>query len=235
MRSIVIMAMFVAGAAQAEWGDYEEVRDLDLDAAGLSGIFIDAGAGSMTVNGDDKAKSIKVTATIQVDAGDDDKARKIIEDRLTLSLERDGDRAVLTSLFDDRMSGDGNASVKLEVTMPTGIPLRIDDGSGSIIVEDTQSDLEIDDGSGSMKIYNVGALDIDDGSGSILVENATGDVTIVDGSGSITVSEVGGSVRIDDGSGSINVSDVEKDLIIEEDGSGSLNVSDVRGSVEADT
>ena len=60
------MAMFIASTAQADWGDYEEVRNLDLDASGLSAFFIDAGAGSMTVNGDDNAKSIKVTAPIQI-------------------------------------------------------------------------------------------------------------------------------------------------------------------------
>jgi hypothetical protein len=235
MRSFIVMAMFIASAAQADWGDYEEERDLELDASGLSDFFIDAGAGSMTVNGDDNAKSITVTATIQVDSNDDEKAQELIAKSLTLTLERDGDRAVLKSMFDNSTWSNDSGSVKLEVTMPAGIPLRIDDGSGSIIVQDTKSDLEVDDGSGSLKIYNVGALKIDDGSGSILVEKATGDVSIIDGSGSITVSEVGGSVTIDDGSGSINVSDVEKDLIIEEDGSGGLNVSNVRGSVEADT
>jgi hypothetical protein len=235
MRSFIVMAMFAASLAQASWVDYEEVRDLDVDAAGVSDFFIDAGAGSMTVKGDASADSIRVTATIQVETGDDEKAQKIIANDLTLTLDRNGDRVVLKSFFDNGGWGDTSGSVKLEVVMPAGIPLRVDDGSGSIIIEDIEADVEIDDGSGSLKVFNVGAVEIDDGSGSITIERASGDVSIIDGSGSITVDEVGGSVRIDDGSGSINVSDVEKDLIIEEDGSGGLSVSNVRGNVEAET
>jgi DUF4097 and DUF4098 domain-containing protein YvlB len=235
MRSFIVMAMFTASLAHAGWSDYEEVRVLEVDATGVSDFFIDAGAGSMTVNGDAGASTIQVTATIQVDEDEEDKAREIIANSLTLSLERNGDRIVLKSFFDGGHWGGNDGSVKLEVLMPAGIPLRVDDGSGSITIEDVYSNVEIDDGSGSLKIYNAGAIKIDDGSGSIHIENASGDVDIIDGSGSITVSGVGGSVTIDDGSGSINVRDVEKDLIILEDGSGGLSVSNVRGSVEQGT
>jgi len=231
MRSFIVMAMFTASLAHASWSDYEEVRDLELDASGVSEFFVDAGAGSMTVIGDSGATSITVTATIQVEKGDEDKAREIIAKRLTLTLDRDGDSAILQSFFKSGIWGGTNASVKLEIVMPAGIPLRVDDGSGSIVIEDIGADVKIDDGSGSLKVYNVGAVDIDDGSGSIVVENASGDVLIIDGSGSITISKVGGSVTIEDGSGSINVRDVEKDLTVAEDGSGGVSVADVRGDV----
>ena len=234
MRSFIVIAMFTASLAHAGWSDYEEVRELELDASGVSDFFVDAGAGNMTVNGDAGAKSIRVTATIQVDENDEEKAREIIAKRLTLTLDRDGDSVVLQSFFKNSMWSGADGSVKLEIVMPAGIPLRVDDGSGSIVIEDIGADVEVDDGSGSLKIYNVGAVDIDDGSGSILIEQASGDVAIVDGSGSITINKVGGSVTIDDGSGSINVRDVEKDLIIVEDGSGGLSVADVRGNVERD-
>ena len=235
MRSFIVMAMFSASLAHASWSEYEEVRNLEVDAGGVSEFFIDAGAGSLTVNGDAGAKSIEVTATIQVNTGDEEKALKAIAKRLTLTLDQNGDRATLKSFFDNGMWGGTDGSVKLEITMPTGIALRIDDGSGSIVIENVEADVEIEDGSGSIKILNVGAVDIDDGSGSIDIHNANGDVVIVDGSGSIKVNAVNGSVTIDDGSGSINVKDIENDLIIEEDGSGGVTVSDVRGNVELDT
>ncbi|MDH3665093.1 MAG: DUF4097 domain-containing protein [Alphaproteobacteria bacterium] len=235
MRSFVVMAMFTASLAHAGWNDYEEVRELNVDAAGASEFVIDAGAGSMVVTGDGNASEIEVTATIQVDTGDDKKAQEIIADRLTLTLDRNGDSVILKSYFDGGMWGNSSGSVKLEVVMPQGISLQVDDGSGSIVIEDTEGDVEVEDGSGSLKVFNAGNVEIDDGSGSIEVEGATGDISIIDGSGSITVSEVGGSVTIDDGSGSINIDDVAKDVIIEDDGSGGLNVSNVRGKVESDT
>jgi len=235
MRSLIVMAMFSASLADAAWNDYEEVRDLELDANGVSEFEIDAGAGSMQIMGDADAASIQVTATISVDTSDEEKARSIIADDIELTLERKGDKAVLKSLFDGRDWGDIGASVKLEIVVPTGIPLDIDDGSGSLLVDGTEAALKIDDGSGSIKIYKAGAVEIDDGSGSIVIEGATGDVDIIDGSGSITISTVGGSVRVDDGSGSINIDDVAEDVIIEEDGSGGLSVSNVGGNVETDT
>ena len=235
MRSFIVMAMFAASLAQAGWLEYQEVRELEIDAAGISDFFIDAGAGSMTVIGESNTDSIRVTATIQVDEGSDEKAREFIEKSLTLTLDRNGDRAVLQSFFKDSVWGGIDGSVALEVVMPAGVPLRVDDGSGSIVIEDINANVDVDDGSGSLKIYNVGAVKVDDGSGSIDINGASGDVDIVDGSGSITVTKVGGSVTIDDGSGSINIHDVEKDLIIKEDGSGGLSVSNVRGAVDQGT
>ena len=235
MRSFIVMAMFSASLAHSSWLNYEEVRELELDAAGLDEFFIDAGAGSMTVIGEPNTNLIRVTATVQVDESNDEKAREIIADHLTLTLDRKGERAVLKSFFNNDSWGSTDGSVALEVVMPAGIPLRVDDGSGSIVIENVSASVEVDDGSGSLKIYNVGALQIDDGSGSIDIDGANGDVEIIDGSGSITVRKVRGTVTIDDGSGSINVHDVEKDLIIIEDGSGGLSVSNIHGVVEQGT
>lgn len=236
MRSFIVIAMFTASLAHAGWLEYSEVRDLKVDAEGASELVIDAGAGSLTVTGGTSANTINVTATIQVDESNDDKARNIIETDLTLTLTRDGDRVHLRSFFrDGTWFGGSDGAVKLDVDVPKGISLRIDDGAGSIVVKNVESDVVIDDGSGSIKIADVGELDIDDGSGSIEIKNAAGNVAIVDGSGSIAVRGVNGTVTINDGSGSITVQDVEKDLIIEEDGSGGLSVSDVRGQVDLDT
>ncbi|MCH8135936.1 MAG: hypothetical protein IIB77_08170, partial [Proteobacteria bacterium] len=88
MRGFIVMAMFSASLVHASWSDYEEVRKLEVDASGVSEFVIDAGAGSMTVNGDAGAKSIEVTATIQVNTGDEEKARKAIAKRLTLTLDQ---------------------------------------------------------------------------------------------------------------------------------------------------
>ncbi len=52
MRSFIVMAMFAASLAHASWLNYEEVREFEIEAAGVSDFFIDAGAGSMKVNGD---------------------------------------------------------------------------------------------------------------------------------------------------------------------------------------
>jgi DUF4097 and DUF4098 domain-containing protein YvlB len=236
MRSFIVMAMFAASLAHADWSDYEEVRNLDLDADGVSQLSINAGAGSMDVTGVSGLDKISVKATVVVPDTDEDKAVKVIEKKMTLSLDQQGSEAQLDAWFDDGFMGFGsNAHIVLEVSVPQGLSVNIDDGSGSIDVRDIAGDVTIDDGSGSIDVANVASLKIDDGSGSIDVENVSGDVSIVDGSGSISVVHVKGSVTIDDGSGSINVSDVENDLIIVDDGSGGLSFSDIRGSVDQET
>lgn len=236
MRSFIVMAMFLASFADAAWNEYTEVRELKLDADGIDKLVIEAGAGSMDVKGIAGLDSIVVMATVAVPDADEGDAKKFIEKKLTLALDKNGDQAKLDSWFKQGMFGSGSsARIDLAITMPIGIDVSVDDGSGSIDVSDTAAAVSIDDGSGSIELKNVASVYIDDGSGSIKILNAAGDVSIIDGSGSIKVRSVDGSVSIDDGSGGIDVSDVERDLIIVDDGSGGLDFSDVRGRVDQDS
>ncbi len=234
MRTFLIIGMFTASLANSAWRDYEEVRDLTLDAGGIDTVEIEAGAGSLEVRGNPNAKKISVTALIQVPGKNEDKAQKIIESDLVLTLERKGDTAILNGYFEASGWGWGDSpSVRLEVEVPESVGLDIEDGAGSIKIWDVLGDILVEDGSGSLQMTNIGGeVWVIDGSGSISVEGVGGDISIKDGSGSITVQDVRGSVVIDDGSGSINVSDVDADLIIEDDGSGSLNFARINGRVE---
>ena len=236
MRSIIVMAMFTASLAGAAWSDYEEQRDLNLGASGIASVDIEAGAGRLEITGVSGADEISVMATIQVSDRDADKARELIESRLVLTLEKQGDTAVLKAYFKQRPWNFGDSPlVHLVVQMPDNLNLAVDDGSGSMQISAVSGNIEVEDGSGSITMTNVGGeVEIDDGSGSISVEDVGGDISIDDGSGGIKVRGVAGSVIIDDGSGGINVSDVEEDLIIVDDGSGGLNFSEIKGRVEKD-
>ncbi|MDH3612553.1 MAG: DUF4097 domain-containing protein [Gammaproteobacteria bacterium] len=236
MRSFVIMAMFAASLSSAAWNDYTEDRDLELDTKGINTLEIDAGAGSLAIRGNADTRNIRVKATISVPDESAEKAKEIIASDMTLSLEKVRDRARLEAYFDHKSWGwDDPPSVDLEIRVPHSLALVIDDASGSLQVMNVDADVTIEDGSGSIKVEQVGSVVIDDGSGSIEVTGVRGDVSIEDGSGSITVRKVGGSVIIDDGSGGINVDDVEHDLTIVDDGSGSLDATDIRGTIKQDT
>ena len=236
MRGLIVMALFVVSAAQAGWNDYEEVRELTLDSDGVESLSIEAGAGSMDVIGESGLDEIRVKALIVVPGADDEKAQRIIEKKMVLSLDRVGNEGRLDSWFEDGFMGFGSdAHIVLDVRVPQGLAVNIDDGAGSIEVIGSQGDLVIDDGSGSITVRDVANVEIDDGSGSVKVTDANGDVSIIDGSGSITVTGVSGSVTIDDGSGGIRVSDVEHDFVVLDDGSGGVRHSDVRGRVDAES
>ncbi len=237
MRGVLFIAMFTASLAHAAWNDFVEVRDLRMDADGVRELVIDAGAGSLDVSGDPNADAILVIATVTVANEKADKAREIMESDMVLTLERNGDTALLKSYFESNGLwnwGEQNG-IALEVRIPEHLGLAVDDGAGSMEIRDVRGDIKVDDGSGSIVMTAVGGnIEVDDGSGSISINGAGDNVRIVDGSGSIKVREVGGSVVVADGSGSIDVSDVGRDLIVEEDGSGGLRFAGVQGRVEQD-
>ena len=228
-------ALLLATPALADWSDYDyiEDRELTLAAGGLTGLEINAGAGPLEVRGKSGADSITVDATVMVDGAEGDKAREYIEKNMKLTLERNGDTAELVADFKDGMGWNSKSgAIALDITVPPGLALVVDDGSGSMLIENTGADVRIDDGSGSLAIRDVANVVVDDGSGSIEISDATGNVEITDGSGSITVRRVTGNVSVEDGSGSIKVRDVEGDFRVVDDGSGSVNYSDVLGQVD---
>lgn len=51
MRTTLILAMFAASLANAGWTDFEDVRELKLDARDSSGIEVQSRAGSLEVVG----------------------------------------------------------------------------------------------------------------------------------------------------------------------------------------
>ena len=234
MRSLVVMAMFASSLTFAAWNGYTETRDLELPVSGIEILEIDAGAGSIRVNGASDADNILVKATIRVD-DDDDGAQKHIAKNLVLKLEKKRNKALLDAYFENgTWTFHDSAQVDLEVSIPHGLALFVDDGSGAIDIEDVRGAVEIDDGSGPMDIKGAASVVVDDGSGPITIANVSGDVEVEDGSGNIHIRAVGGTVVIDDGSGSIDVEDVEQDLDIVDAGSGGVRIADIRGLVSQD-
>ena len=234
MRKFVLAAV-MAGLAGPAMAEYPETRELSVDASGADLLELVTGAGSLIVEGVAGLDAVEVDAQIVVDVISDSKGRKLAEEKVVLELDRSGDKIRLKAEFENGAWDWGSSGrVDVVVRAPTGLELAIYDGSGSMRVGGFEADVRIDDGSGSIVVDTVGALNLEDGSGSIKVKNASGDVYINDGSGSITVDTVEGTVTIDDGSGGIDVSDVSEDLIIVDDGSGSVNFHDVRGTVEQD-
>lgn len=193
----------------------QETRELELTVAPGSRLFVEAGAGSMVLDGDPAVDAVSVVAEIyQVEPSND----------YTLTLEaQDDGSARLVAVSGDRMLS-GSDRIDLSIRVPESLRVDINDGSGSLRVSGLRADLTIEDGSGSTAVSDIdGNVSIDDGSGSITVEDVRGNLDLVDGSGSITVARVGGDVDIDDGSGSISVEDAGGTVTVD-DGSGSISV-----------
>jgi hypothetical protein len=200
----------------------QETRELALSVSPGSQLTIEAGAGPMTVEGDD-GDSIRVEAGIYQRSANDD---------YRLVLEADGENGARLLAEAASTAFGGSDYIDLTILVPRSMDLRIEDGSGSIRVRGVDGDLDLEDGSGSVTIAMIGGnITINDGSGSLSIEGIGGDLRIDDGSGSIDVSEVAGKVTVSDGSGSITVRNAG-DFELLEDGSGSVNLEGIRSRAD---
>jgi len=235
--SVLITVGVLAGtpACSLATPELQETRQLETAVEDGSRLAIDAGAGSLYIEGRADIARVQVTAEIYQSNPNDDYT-------LRLALDAQG-RALL-----EAHAGGGWAKdrIDLSVLVPAGVAVDIDDGSGSISasglaaglvivdgsgsidLENLSGDVRIEDGSGSIQVHRVsgGDLRIEDGSGSIRVEDVDGDVHVTDGSGSLTVHQVSGKVTVSDGSGSIEVVDAGGFELLE-DGSGSVATRNV--------
>lgn len=202
----VAAAPFLIGSAAHAQG-YTAPRNAVVNAAGARIVEVEAGAGSLRVEGKQGLSQVQVTGTARASS------QRILSE-IQLIAERQGDRVFIKA---DIPEHDGyydnyEASLDLVVEVPQGM------------------NADISDGSGDAKIYNVGELEAADGSGELLVDGAQS-VRVTDGSGSLTIENVRGDVRVNDGSGEIDVRNIAGSFIVESDGSGGINATDVRGSV----
>lgn len=211
----------------------DTTKTVTLPAEGLKTLEVRAGAGTLEVIGHDGAAAIEVRAEIVAKGVDDEDLEAFLKDRVELTLEKKGDRAVLVGHIREsfRIFSFESAVINLTVSVPKALLLDVDDGSGGLIIEDVAA-VRLEDGSGSVRIGRVaGSVEIDDGSGGIEIADVGGDVSIEDGSGEIDIRRVGGTVTVDDGSGSISIDGVEKDVRIVSAGSGGVDVTGVKGRV----
>jgi len=214
----IAAAVLFSSACSISSPTLQETRELQTRIGDGGQFEVDAGAGSLTLIGDENSDAIHVRAEIYQTSANDDYT-------LTLNLQ-DGNRARLVADADSTFGSSDR--IDLTITVPETLSVTIVDGSGSIRLEALIGDLNIDDGSGSIRVSDIqGNVVVEDGSGSIRVTGVSGNVSIDDGSGSISVKDAGGKVSVSDGSGSIDV-DGADDFELLDDGSGSVSTRNIR-------
>jgi hypothetical protein len=205
-------------------------KELKLDAESLNELAVEAGAGSLSIKGQEGLTDIRVKAEISTSSEDND--------HYQLTLTNSGSTAYLVAKYKGDSShwsaNTDSPQIDLTVLVPPRMLLDINDGSGDLLVKDMTNMVKIKDSSGDLIVDNVnGDLAIDDGSGRIEVSEVMGRVKIVDGSGEMKLSDIKGSIDIEDGSGEMRLSDIEGHIEIE-DSSGSIHVMNVNGNISLD-
>jgi DUF4097 and DUF4098 domain-containing protein YvlB len=207
---------------------------MSLSADEIDSLVIDCGSGFLHVTGEESLRSIEVEAEIIVKGKRERDMKDYVEKNVRLELKKQGNRAVLISLFKNQFPNISfrERVINLTVRVPRNMDVEVDDGSGEVRIAQIEGNIQVDDGSGEISIRDIrGDVGIDDGSGTVDVRDVTGSVTIDDGSGTIQIHDIGENVKVSDGSGSINIDGVGGDVIIKEEGSGSCNIKNVSGRV----
>jgi Putative adhesin len=190
-------------------GDYTAPRHAVVDASGATSVEVEAGAGSLRVEGKPGLRQVEVNGTARASS-----QQFLTEIRLI--AERRGDVVFIKADMPEHSGmGDYNFSAGLDLV------IQVPQGMNA----------DITDGSGDTRISGVGVLEATDGSGDFSVDGAAGTVRITDGSGTLRIENVTGDVRVSDGSGDIDVRNVTGSFTVESDGSGGITATDVRGSV----
>jgi DUF4097 and DUF4098 domain-containing protein YvlB len=238
MKFLSVLGLLVIFAFATASADYKTTNNLTFNTDGIDEFVIDCGSGFLEIEGVDGLQQIEVDAEIIIEGVSRSKGEKIVDRDMVLKIESRGDRAILTSSFDNHntwgslFGGSWNQAINLKIRVPRQMNMNIDDGSGYIYIENINGDIEIDDGSGEMALRNIeGNLYIDDGSGEMSLRDITGRVDIDDGSGEIEIRNITGDVEIDDGSGDIFAGKVDGSIVIS-DGSGDIDVSRITGDVD---
>lgn len=233
LTCLVLAGSLFSPLAMADNCSYSRDINFDVAVQGLERLGIDVGAGELSVTGASQSDMISVRAVACADS-----QSKL--DDLDITQDRRGDRLDITSETGDSdwdsvtWFGSSYAYIDVNIAIPAGLIIELDDGSGDINLTDVSGDFSIEDGSGGIEITRVtGNLRINDGSGDIQVEDVTGSVRVEDGSGDMTLYRISGDVHVlGDGSGDIRIETVGGNVTIEDDGSGDIRVRNVAGSFE---
>jgi hypothetical protein len=206
-----------------------EPRQETVDAAGATTVRVEAKAGFLKITGEEGLTEVQAHGEACA------KDRKSLE-KVQLRGERSGEEVRIVVDIADGWSNGG--LLDLEVRVPAGLAVDIQDGSGEVEVDGVAS-LRLRDGSGEVDVTDVdGDVSVHDGSGELDIVDVEGSVVLEDGSGEIDVEDVRGGVTVErDGSGDIDIRGVEGDVVIRRDGSGDIHAEDVAGdfTVEKDS
>ncbi|MEW5930519.1 MAG: hypothetical protein AB1941_23920 [Gemmatimonadota bacterium] len=198
-------ALLPAGLAAQQ---HSSPRDAVVDARGATRVRVDAGAGSLRIEGRSGLREVRIRGVAR--ASD----RKYL-DAMRLVADRSGSEVRVAVEIPEVRAFFGRAQrvLDLVIEVPEGMAVDVDDSSGEA------------------EIHRVGALRVRDSSGELRIEDVRGDLDVTDSSGNVSIARVAGGVRVTDSSGELRIRDVRGGVVVDEDSSGEIDVRDVRGDV----
>jgi hypothetical protein len=145
-------------------------------------------------------------------------------DEYTVVMEEADGRLTLEEKF-ERGNHSGNSYWTLEI--PDNTTLKLNSGSGDIVISDLTADIRSNTGSGNIELTAVkGELDFNTGSGDAQLEKMDGEMKLNTGSGNISMRDSKGTYDLNAGSGDIRLDKVSGEFQIYT-GSGDIKAGSV--------
>jgi len=144
------------------------------------------------------------------------------ERSFTPRIEQSGDRLDLGEEF---MGRNFNGSVRWKLSVPDGLRVTFNTGSGGLTVDGVNIDLQAGSGSGDLEFSTVkGTVEATTGSGNVEIADFNGEARMNTGSGGMMVTNSEGDLDLNCGSGTIRINQAK----------GALSVNTGSGNVNAD-
>ncbi len=161
LTCLVLAGSLASPLAMAQSCRYSRDINFDVELQGLTRLSIDVGAGELNVTGAQQSNPISVRAVACADS-----QRRL--DDLDLRQDRQGDRLEIVSETEDSGWASGNwfgsnyAYIDVNISIPAGLVIDIDDGSGDVTLRDVRGSFETGDtGSGDVDYSSVeGRVDV---------------------------------------------------------------------------
>jgi len=223
---LFLIVGLMVSACYADDCDYSEKVERNVDLSGVSELFVEAGAGTLEIIGEDNRDDVLIKAKLC--SSDED-----LLSEMSVKVVIESGTAHFETVFPDRSFWNNSTesmSIDLVLTVPSSASLVVRDSSGEATVENV-AELDMTDSSGRLTIENIaGDTIVVDSSGELRIRNVGGDVELTDSSGAIDVVDVAGSLLvIADSSGAIEAKRIAKNVTIERDSSGAIEVKDIGG------
>lgn len=147
------------------------------------------------------------------------------DDEYEPEIEQKGDRLILSEEFKGR--GSYNGYSKWALTIPNGLEVDVNTGSGDITADNLQIELTSNSGSGDVEGQALsGEITTNAGSGDVNLNDFDGELKVNAGSGNVELDNSNGSFKVNLGSGDVQASDVQGGFSINV-GSGDIELDDV--------
>jgi hypothetical protein len=188
--SLVLVLFFIFSCSHSQ---SQEEKTVEKSFSGVKSIDLSTASGDCMIK-KGGGNNVQVVVTYTYD-----------DDDYTPKMDQSGSRLKLEEKFHAKNT---RGSSKWELTVPDGLSIEFNSGSGDMELSGLKGDVDFNTGSGDAHIENFdGELKCNSGSGDFELKNIKGEAKVNSGSGDHRISDSDLNAKANTGSGDVEVND----------------------------